>query len=167
MGEFTVTLREEDLYRGFLLNAANRNTRPLLVAVAVLVALLIALLALFPGARLTLACSAGTLMLLGAVSYPVVEELAQEVAGPMAPPETPDRAPAAAMARLPDGAPALVASLAREAGCTPFAVLLTAWLLGLRDVLGEDDLVVGTTVSLRERADLEGIIGPAVSTSTT
>ena len=67
MGEFTVTLREEDLYRGFLLNAANRNTRPLLVAVAVLVALLIALLALFPDARLTLACSAGTLMLLGAV----------------------------------------------------------------------------------------------------
>ena len=27
MGEFTVTMREEDLYRGFLLNAAMRNLR--------------------------------------------------------------------------------------------------------------------------------------------
>jgi hypothetical protein len=67
MGKFTVTMREEDLYRGFLLNAANRSVRPLLFVIAALVALLIALLALFPEARLTLACSAGTLMLLGAV----------------------------------------------------------------------------------------------------
>jgi hypothetical protein len=67
MGEFSVTMRVEDLYRGFLLNAANRNVRPLLFAIAALVLTLIALLALFPEARLTLACSAGTLMLLGAV----------------------------------------------------------------------------------------------------
>jgi hypothetical protein len=67
MGEFSVTMRVEDRYRGFLLNAANRNVRPLLFAIAALVLTLIALLALFPEARLTLACSAGTLMLLGAV----------------------------------------------------------------------------------------------------
>ena len=32
MGEFTVTMREEDLYRGFLLNAENRNARPVAIA---------------------------------------------------------------------------------------------------------------------------------------
>jgi hypothetical protein len=67
MGEFTVTLREEDLFRGFLLNAAHRHTRPLLLAVAALVALLLALLTLVPDARIALACSAATLVLLGAV----------------------------------------------------------------------------------------------------
>jgi hypothetical protein len=67
MGEFTVTMREEDLYRGFLLNAANPKARPLMLAIVVLLALLIALLAAYPDALYALTCNALTLMLLGAV----------------------------------------------------------------------------------------------------
>jgi hypothetical protein len=67
MGEFTVTLSEEALYRGFLLNAANRNARPVMLAAAAVLALLVALLASSPAARYSLACNALTLMLLGAV----------------------------------------------------------------------------------------------------
>ena len=67
MGEFTVSLREEDLYRGLLLNAHNRNLRPVMLAALLLSVLLIALLALSPGTWYALTCSAGTLMLLGAL----------------------------------------------------------------------------------------------------
>ena len=31
MGEFTVTLSEDDLYRGFLLNGSNRKVRPVML----------------------------------------------------------------------------------------------------------------------------------------
>lgn len=67
MGEFTVTLSEEDLYRGFLLNAANRNVRPILIAAFALIILLVVLLILEPSARYSLACNALTLMLEGAL----------------------------------------------------------------------------------------------------
>jgi len=67
MGEFTVTMREEDLYRGFLLNAANRNLRPVMLAALVVLTLLVMLLAISPSARSSLACNALTLMLLSAV----------------------------------------------------------------------------------------------------
>ena len=67
MGRFTVTLNEEILYRGLLLNAANRAARPAMIAALVLMLVLAALLAGFPEARYALACSAETLMLVGAV----------------------------------------------------------------------------------------------------
>jgi hypothetical protein len=67
MGEFTVTLREQDLYRGFLLNATSRKARPVMLAALVVLALLIVLLTISPAVRYSLTCSALTLMLLGAV----------------------------------------------------------------------------------------------------
>jgi hypothetical protein len=67
MGEFTVTLREEDLYRGFLLNAANRKPRPLLVVVLALVALIGVLLELSPNARYAMVFNPFYLLLEGAV----------------------------------------------------------------------------------------------------
>jgi len=67
MGEFTVTMREEDLYRGFLLNAANRKLRPVIIALLVVLTLLLVLLTLSPEARHSLAYNALTLMLEGAV----------------------------------------------------------------------------------------------------
>src|SRR5436190_959805 len=67
MGEFTVTMREEDLYRGFLLNAASRNVRPLIAAALAIVTLLLVLLSLEPSARYALACSALALLLEGAL----------------------------------------------------------------------------------------------------
>jgi len=67
MGDFTVTMREEDLYRGFLLNAANRRARPAIIGVAVVLTLLVALLVLFPEARYSLAGNALMLMLEGAI----------------------------------------------------------------------------------------------------
>jgi hypothetical protein len=67
MGEFTVTMREEDLYRGFLLNAASRNVQPLIAAALAIVTLLLVLLSLEPGARYALACSALALLLEGAL----------------------------------------------------------------------------------------------------
>jgi hypothetical protein len=67
MGEFTVTLREEDLYRGFRLAAANRSVRPLIVAALATATLLAILLTLSPEARAALGCNALILMLEGAV----------------------------------------------------------------------------------------------------
>jgi hypothetical protein len=65
--EFTVTMREEDLYRGFLLNAVNRNARPVMVALLAVLTLLLVLLMFSPQARHALTCNALTLMLEGAV----------------------------------------------------------------------------------------------------
>ena len=67
MGEFTVSLREEDLYHGFLLNAVNRRTRPALIAVLLCVLLIIGLLALSPSSICVMLTSPPYLMLLGAV----------------------------------------------------------------------------------------------------
>jgi hypothetical protein len=67
VGEFTVTMREEDLFRGFLLNAANRNARPLLIAVLALVTLIVVLLALSPSSRHAMVYNAAYLLLEGAL----------------------------------------------------------------------------------------------------
>ena len=67
MGEFTVTMREEDLFRGFLLNAENRNVRPVAIAALALIALLVVLLTASPSARYSMACNALTLLLEGAL----------------------------------------------------------------------------------------------------
>jgi hypothetical protein len=67
MGEFTVTLSEDDLYRGFLLNAANRKVRPVMVAAAGLFALLVVIIYISPAARHSLSANPLTLMLEGAL----------------------------------------------------------------------------------------------------
>lgn len=67
MGDFTVTLREEDLYRGFLLNAANGRARPALIAVLICVLLILLLLALSPPSICVMLRSPSSMMLLGAV----------------------------------------------------------------------------------------------------
>ncbi len=67
MGEFSVTVREDDLYRGFLLNAANRRTRPALWGVAACLALIALLLALSPSSICLILASPLSLMLVGAV----------------------------------------------------------------------------------------------------
>jgi len=67
MGEFTVTLREDDLYRGFLLNAANRRARPALIGVVVCVGLIAVLLALSPSSICLMLRNPFEMMLVGAV----------------------------------------------------------------------------------------------------
>jgi hypothetical protein len=67
MGEFTVTMSEEDLYRGFLLNGANRKVRPVMMAAAFLFALLAIIAWASPSARYSLSANPLTLMLEGAV----------------------------------------------------------------------------------------------------
>jgi hypothetical protein len=67
MGEFTVTMSEDDLYRGFLLNAANRKVRPVMIAAAVLFALLVVISYISPEARHSLSANPLTLMLEGAL----------------------------------------------------------------------------------------------------
>ncbi|HEX8273629.1 MAG TPA: amino acid adenylation domain-containing protein [Longimicrobiaceae bacterium] len=81
-------------------------------------------------------------------------------------PRTATRAPRSGRETLrvaPDAAAALRALAARE-GATPFMVLLAAWqaLLGRR--AGQDDVVVGTPIAGRTRAETEGLIGLFVNT---
>jgi len=52
-----------------------------------------------------------------------------------------------------------VAELARTSDTTVFAVLLAAWQLYLARRSHSDDVVVGTLVAGRERAELEGLVG--------
>jgi amino acid adenylation domain-containing protein len=49
--------------------------------------------------------------------------------------------------------------LARDNGCTLFNVMLAAFDVLLRRYAGEDDIVVGTPISGRQRSELENIIG--------
>lgn len=52
-----------------------------------------------------------------------------------------------------------IAALAREAGATPFAVLLAALTAQLRSETGQGDLVIGTLLSGRERPGAADLIG--------
>ena len=54
--------------------------------------------------------------------------------------------------------------LARKLGVTPFMVLLAGFAALLRRYGGQDDVVVGTTVANRGRAELENLIGFFVNT---
>jgi hypothetical protein len=54
---------------------------------------------------------------------------------------------------------ARVAALAREAGVTPFMVLLAAFQLLLSRWSGQDDVVVGTPIANRTRPEVEPLIG--------
>ena len=50
-------------------------------------------------------------------------------------------------------------TLSRRVAVTPFMVLLAAYTVMLRYVTGGDDIVVGTDVANRNRAETEGLIG--------
>ncbi len=52
-----------------------------------------------------------------------------------------------------------VRELARAEGATPFMVLLSAWGVFLAREAGVDDLVVGTSIANRNRAETAGLIG--------
>jgi len=49
--------------------------------------------------------------------------------------------------------------VSRKSGATPFMVLLAAFVLLLRRYTGQDDIVVGSPIANRNRAELEGLIG--------
>jgi len=59
---------------------------------------------------------------------------------------------------------ARLAALARKEGATLFMVVLAAWQTVLQRVSGQDDVVVGTPVAGRSRAELEGLIGVFINT---
>jgi hypothetical protein len=67
MGEFTVTLGEQDLCRGFRLHAENRRARALLLAALICVLLIGVLIAISPGSVCILLREPGMLMLIGAL----------------------------------------------------------------------------------------------------
>ncbi|RKI08338.1 amino acid adenylation domain-containing protein, partial [Corallococcus praedator] len=57
-----------------------------------------------------------------------------------------------------------VRALARREGVTPFMVLLAAWQVLMARHAGQDDVLVGSPVAGRDRAELEGLIGLFVNT---
>jgi amino acid adenylation domain-containing protein len=57
-----------------------------------------------------------------------------------------------------------VAALARREGATPFMVLLAAWQTLLARWSGQDDVVVGSPIAGRTRAETEGLVGFFVNT---
>ncbi|UXH76223.1 condensation domain-containing protein [Roseateles amylovorans] len=52
-----------------------------------------------------------------------------------------------------------IGQLARSQGCTPFLVMLAAFLALMHQRCGQDDLVVGTDVAGRDRPEFEPLIG--------
>ncbi|MEW5929831.1 MAG: amino acid adenylation domain-containing protein, partial [Gemmatimonadota bacterium] len=65
---------------------------------------------------------------------------------------------------LPAGSSRALRELARREGATPFMALLAAWQLLLGRYAGEEDVVVGSPIAGRTRAELEGLIGFFVNT---
>jgi non-ribosomal peptide synthetase component F len=61
--------------------------------------------------------------------------------------------------QLPAALGAQLRALGRQAGTTPFMTLLATFKLLLSWYSGQDDIVVGTTVANRSRAEVEGLIG--------
>jgi len=57
-----------------------------------------------------------------------------------------------------------IEALAREAGATPFMVLLTAYNVLLARYAGQDDVVVGIPVAGRQRPEANGLIGLFLNT---
>jgi amino acid adenylation domain-containing protein len=62
------------------------------------------------------------------------------------------------------GAAAALRALSRAEGTTLFMTLLAAWQTLLGRYAGQDDVVVGTPIANRTRAELEGLIGFFVNT---
>ncbi|MEW5931716.1 MAG: amino acid adenylation domain-containing protein, partial [Gemmatimonadota bacterium] len=66
--------------------------------------------------------------------------------------------------RVPAAAAGALRALSRREGATQFMALLAAWQLLLARYSGQDDVVVGTPVAGRTRAELEGLVGMFVNT---
>ena len=60
---------------------------------------------------------------------------------------------------VPDGLRDSLAAVGRRAGVTPFVVLLAAFQVLIHRLTGQHDLVVGTPIANRNRAEIEGMIG--------
>ncbi|WP_164021073.1 amino acid adenylation domain-containing protein [Pyxidicoccus trucidator] len=71
---------------------------------------------------------------------------------------------AAVPLRLPAQLASRLNALARQHGATPFMLLLAAWQLLLSRYSGQQDVVVGSPIAGRTRAELEGLIGFFVNT---
>ncbi|MBK4215983.1 amino acid adenylation domain-containing protein [Paracoccus caeni] len=65
---------------------------------------------------------------------------------------------------LPDTVTARIEALARDRGVTPFMVLLAGFHLLHARYTGSADICIGTTVSNRDRAELQGLVGYFVNT---
>ncbi|TDC79580.1 condensation domain-containing protein, partial [Streptomyces hainanensis] len=65
---------------------------------------------------------------------------------------------------LDEACTAAVRATARSLGVTPYVVLFTAFQVLLRRLTGQRDLVLGTTVTTRDRAECEGLVGPFFNT---
>jgi amino acid adenylation domain-containing protein len=65
---------------------------------------------------------------------------------------------------LPDGLGAAVTALARQERATPFMALLATFAAFLSRIADQEDLVLGTPVSRRGRAELEPLVGFLVDT---
>ncbi|HEX2188606.1 MAG TPA: amino acid adenylation domain-containing protein, partial [Longimicrobiaceae bacterium] len=76
-------------------------------------------------------------------------------------PRAPGQSPAAAAHRfaIPAGAARALRELARGEGTTLFMALLAGWQALLGRYAGQDDVVVGTPIAGRTRAETEGLIG--------
>ncbi len=66
--------------------------------------------------------------------------------------------------RLPPAVAGRAAALARDAGATPFMVLLAALAVVLGRAAGQRDLLIGTPAANRPRPELEGVVGFFVNT---
>jgi amino acid adenylation domain-containing protein len=66
--------------------------------------------------------------------------------------------------KLPDGLGAAVTTLARQERATPFMALLATFAAFLSRIADQEDLVLGTPVSRRGRAELEPLVGFLVDT---
>ncbi|HUK88750.1 MAG TPA: amino acid adenylation domain-containing protein [Blastocatellia bacterium] len=66
--------------------------------------------------------------------------------------------------RLPDILTQKLNTLSRHEGVTPFMTILAAFEILLHRYSGQDDIVVGTPIAGRGRAELEGLIGFFVNT---
>ena len=64
---------------------------------------------------------------------------------------------------LPDGAEGAAASLARQAGATPFMVMFAAYAALLHRLSETDDIVIGLPVAGRDRPQLQPLIGMFVN----
>jgi hypothetical protein len=65
--------------------------------------------------------------------------------------------------RVPAETAGALRALSRSDGATQFMTLLAAWQLLLARYSGQDDVVVGTPVAGRTRAELEGLVGMFVN----
>ncbi|WP_026410982.1 non-ribosomal peptide synthase/polyketide synthase [Actinomadura oligospora] len=81
-------------------------------------------------------------------------------------PRPPVRTPAGAAFdfRVPESTAAALRDVARESGATMFMTLLAGFAALLGRYAGQDDVVVGTPVAGRDRAETEGLVGFFVNT---